>query len=193
LIGITSRHAGPPLEYCVALDAAAAYLSGAGPVRLSCGEAALEIGARQRVEGWESQEPTVGLWVEPRREDWGEEMVRYALALPTGARLAVVASRPLARLLPERRGWRDDALGLAYGGAGHMARGLRGSGFRLEARYGVHTLASILLNALGRLAERRARPDLADRLSAAARLAYTTDGPLAGFSTVAILFTRKKS
>jgi hypothetical protein len=137
--------------------------------------------------------PTSILWVEPRADDWQTELATLAGTLRLGAPLMVIASRPLARLLPERRAWGGQPLGMRPGGIGRLRRALTGVGLALEASYGIHSAAAIGLNILSRPAGRLGRPDLADQLHFAARLRYCTAGPLAALSTVALLIARKST
>ena len=182
-----------PLDYRYALDAAMATLGSDAVPLVVCNAPELVDEIRQRLPYLsESGRASAALWVEPLAGIWPTELRGFAEALGAGAPLVVVASRPLARLLPERHGWTGRALGLRPGGIGRLTRGLRRCGFALDASYGVHSAPAIGLNLLSRQLDRWGHPDLGDRLHFAARLRYCTSGPLAMLSTVALLIARKE-
>ena len=181
-----------PLDYRYALDAAMAALAGADAPLVRCNVPELVGEVQQRLPDQVAQTAHGALWVEPLAATWRADLDVLAGALPGGAPLAIVVSRPLARLLPERRAWGGRPLGLRPGGIGRLCRALPRAGFALEASHSVHTPVAIGLNIASRLAERWGRPDLGDRLHAAARLRYGTQGPLAALSTVALLIARKE-
>jgi hypothetical protein len=83
-------------------------------------------------------------------------------------------------------------LGLRPWGLVRLCRALREAGFVVEESYGVHTMQAIFLNFLSQQVARRGYLALGDRLHFAARLRYCTTGPLAAFSTVALLVARKE-
>ncbi|HEX9440301.1 MAG TPA: hypothetical protein VF909_11495 [Roseiflexaceae bacterium] len=183
-----------PLDYRYALDAAMPLLAGKTPPILRCNLPELEREVRQRIPDWAGASVArAGLWIEPLADTWQAELQALASALPASAPLVVVASRPLARLLPERRSWGGQPLGFRPGGISRLRRGLRGAGLVLEASYGIHSAVAIGLNALSWQLAHLGRPDLADRIHFAARLRYCAEGPLAVLSTVALLIARKES
>ena len=180
-----------PREYGQALDAAMALLVGEETPVLRCAVPALAAEAGQRLPAWREAGPTGAvLWIEPLEAGWQAELEALSAGLNGGGTLVIVASRPLARLLPERREWPGEALGLQLGGLGRLRRALAEAGLALEAEYGLHTLSATILNLLGQCASRGGRPDLGDRLHFAGRLRYITSGPLARLSTVALLVAR---
>lgn len=207
MIGVlpVSDLARPGLRY--ALDAALALLAstpGAPLVRCGCPDLAAEVRQRLPVQAPAMPAPAA-LWVEPAATDWQAELASLAAALAPGATLVIVASRPLARRLPERgravaplrsasRATAPAAapLGLRIGGIDRLRRACTRAGFRIAAVYGIHSALAIGLNLLGLLAERLGRPDLGDRLHVAARLRYCTAGPLAPVATVALIIARKE-
>lgn len=133
------------------------------------------------------------LWVEPPSVGWQEQLETIARALVPGAPLAIVASRLLARLLPERRSWIGQPLGMCPLGLAKL-RGLLGLlDLELAAIYGFHTVTAIALSMLGGLAARLGRLALSDRLGFAARLHYCTSGLLVPFSTVALFLLHKRT
>jgi hypothetical protein len=199
MIGTLPAWSLAPREYGYALDAVMPRLAGEESLVVRCHVAALEAEIRQRLARWTAQgQARVALWVEPLVDDWQAELEALAAALAGDGTLIVIASRPLARLLPEagqitgttRRGWPGRPLGLQPGGIRRLRRTLERQGFRLEGEYGVHTLAAIGLNLLGQQLARWGRPDLGDRLGFAGRLRYCTAGRLAPLSTVALLVAR---
>jgi len=177
-----------PREYGQALDAAMALLAGEETPVLRCAVPALAAEAGQRLPAWREAGPTgAALWIEPLEVGWQAELEALSAGLNGGGKMVIVASRPLARLLPERREWPGEALGLQLGGLGRLRRALAEAGLALEAEYGLHTLSATILNLLGQMAFRSGRPDLGDRLHFAGRLRYITSGPLAQLSSVALL------
>lgn len=199
LDGIESRRIGSypivadaPLEYRYALDAAMSVLAGKKSPLVICNVPQLANEVLQRVPDWGQERMTdAAIWVEPLVKSWRNDLRILGEAIPQNGRLAVVASRPLAKTLPERRLWESRPLGATPGGLWRLRRQFGRIGVSLDATYGVHTMLAIGLSLLSRQAERLGRPDLADRLSFAARLRYCSSGPLAAFSTVALLFARK--
>lgn len=173
-----------PLEYRCALDGAMTVLQGgAGPiVRNNLPELANELRWRLMDE----EEPPRGnvLWIEPLAVSWFSELREIAGMLRPGGRLAVIASSPLARLVPERRDWCARALGMRPDGLGRLRRALVRAGLTLTGRYSFHTIDAVLLSVLSAQAERLGRPALADRLHFAARLRYTAAGRRLGTVTL---------
>lgn len=178
-----------PLDYRAALDAAMPLLAPSAGVICNRPELVGEV--RQRLPHWQRGPVAAALWVEPLTATWQADLALLTATLSRQARLVVVASRPLALLLPECRGWPQTGLGATCGGLRRLRAGLRRAGLRTEASYGFHTLQSMVLNLLSARADRLGRPDLADRLHFAARLAYCARGPLAAGATVALLVVRK--
>lgn len=180
-----------PLDYRYALDATMPTLAG-HTVQVYCNVPALEGEIRQRLPRQATVNAvTAALWVEPLVSTWAAEIDTLTRQLPAGAPLVVVASRPLARLLPERRSWNGRPLCMGLGGVCRLRHALALAGFRVAAVHGIHSLYAIALNILSRQIERRGRPDGGDRLHFAARLHYRAPSPLAAMSTVALLFAHK--
>jgi hypothetical protein len=192
LIGILPMPDLAPLEYWAAFDAALTILRPQSSITIRCSVPELAHEAHQRIPV-ESDDAKAGaaLWVEPLVAAWESDLTELNGLLPPGTPLVVIASLPLARLLPERQGWAGDPLCLHFGGLGRLRRALKGVGFSIQDQYGFHTPSTTGLNALSRLYHRWGRPDLADRLGFAARLRYCTSGPLIALSTVALIVTRK--
>ncbi|MCU0495374.1 MAG: hypothetical protein MUD01_27615 [Chloroflexaceae bacterium] len=182
-----------PLDYRAALDAAM--------VRVRCKpDIALQSNIPQLLDEvrWRLPRPvecdaaTSLLWIEPLAGSWPTELQRLTQALPVGGLLAVVASQPLARLLPERQRWDGRGLGLRPGGLGKLRQSLVRNGFRLEPTCHFHSFASIAVQALGQLAARSGKAALADRLHFAARLRYSGSSVLHRPATVALLVGHKE-
>jgi len=183
-----------PLDYRYALDAAASLLCGAGPALVLCQAGELRDEVRQRIPRWAAKESAAAaLWVEPRANGWQTEVEMLKSFLPNGAPLAIVMSRPLARVIPERRDWRQPALGLQVDGVERVRRAVGRAGFTIEASHGIHSAAAMALNVIGQQCERAGHPELGDRLQFAARRRYRVTGLGEGLSTVALLIARKGS
>lgn len=181
-----------PLDYRYALDAAMTVLVPAGTPAVVCNIDELDAEVRKRLPLWsEAHLASAALWVEPLSSTWQMDLAVLAQRLSPGSPLVIVASRPLARILPERRTWSEQPLGLQIGGISWLRGLLPQADFVVEATYGIHSLLSIALSQLSYQFERRVYPHIGDRLHFAARLHYRTTGPLAVFSTVALLIARK--
>jgi hypothetical protein len=175
-------------EYGQALDIAMAVLSGRETPLVHCGVPALLAEARQRLPGLTDVGPASGvLWLEPMALNWLEELRTLRAGLREGGTVVVVASRPLARLLPERPEWIAGALGPQAGGLARLRRAMVRMGLTAEREVGLHALPAVALNQLGQWTSHAGRPDLGDRLHFAGRLRYIASGPLARFSTLALL------
>lgn len=162
-----------PLEYRVALDVVSVWLVPHSPLLLCCEQPALlpEIGQRLSFTfqpPWQS-----GLWLEPQRSGWQETLVEFSKSLPAGARLAVLLSLPLARILPERRSWSGCALGEQLNGLPKFRFALTQEGFGIEALQGLHSSQAILGNIAGQVARKLGMLALGDRLEFTARINYT--------------------
>lgn len=180
-----------PQEYRYALDAAMAVCGGRAPlVHSHLPELTSEV--RWRIpKPAEPGQADIVLWIEPLLGTWKAELRELRRQLPLGGRLITVASRPLARRLPERRLWNQRGLGLQAGGITRLLRSVVEDGLRVEACYGMHSATSIVLNQLAECVA-RFRPALGDRLQFAARLRYCSTGPFSAFSTVALVVARKE-
>lgn len=193
MIGTLPVSERAPLDYRYALDAAASLLSNAGPSLVLCQANELVAEVRQRIPRWGTKESaTAALWVEPRAKGWQAEVETLQNALPGGAPLVIVMSRPFAQIVLERRGWTQPALGLQVGGIERVRRALVRAGFTLEASHGIHSVAAMALNVIGQRCERLGRPELGDRLQFAARRRYRVTGFAEGLSTVALLVARQE-
>lgn len=189
-IGTLPRWDLVPMEYGYALDAVMPLLAGQGLPLVWCGVPALDAEVRQRLPILAEGKPArAALWVEPMLDSWQTDLDWLIAGMETKGILCVLASRPLARLLPERREWPGEPLGLQPSGLRRLRRALRDRGFAVE-EYGIHGLGAIVRNLLAGLASRWGWPDLGDRLGFAARLSYITSGPLAPLPTVALLVAR---
>lgn len=187
-----------PHEYRYALDAAMSIIThGCAPVVL-CNAPWLVSEIRQRIPDWaESTNTTSALWVEPLVANWQCDSQRLGDLLPVGGTVVVIASRPLARALPEHRSLHEppdqQPLGAWPRGVSRIQRALTDEGFLIEASYGVHSVSAIGLNLVSKLAERWGHPELADRLHFASRMQYCITGPFVTLATVALLVARKQS
>ena len=174
-----------PREYGQALDAAMAFLAAEETPVLRCAVPALAAEAFQRLPAWRKTGPTgSALWLEPLEGGWQNELNALSAGLNSGGTLVIVASRPLARMLPEGREWPEKALGLKLGGLARLRRALVEAELILEAEYGLHTPLATLLNLLGQMASSGGQPDWGDRLHFAGRLRYIASGLPAQLSTV---------
>lgn len=180
-----------PLEYRYALDAA--IISVKQSPLIICRAPALMPEIWQRFSDTNTaSKVSGGLWIEPELTNWSEDLAELTKTLPAGQKLAIVLSRPMARLLPERRNWEGQPLGLEWNGLLKLRLKLIKAGFKLESSFGLHSPIATGLNALSYRLESLQRPALADRLHFAARLRYCTSGPLAVLSTVALIIARKE-
>lgn len=206
-----------PLDYRFSLDAAMAHLA-PGPDEVVCvlnNLPALEVEVRQRLhralhglalqqgprEGVGMAVLGSGLWLQPLAGTWIAELGALARAIPSGGRLAVIASQPLCLVLPGLgvRSNPDESLssaaatplGMQIGGLRKLLHRMRASGFSVEATYGVHTLVAMAAGILSRRAERWNRADLGDRLHFWARRSYYVDGLAWRLATTALLTARK--
>ena len=181
-----------PLEYRYALDAAMPQLAAAGAVAVRCHADELLGEVRQRLPQWaEPGMARAGVLVEPMVDAWQADIDWFALTLPNHAPLAIVASLPLARLVPERRAWFGKPLGTTTSGLRRLYHALDQAGFGQRRSYGVHSALSIALGVVSGRAARMGRPDIADRLHFAARLHYCTTGPFVRFATIALIIAQK--
>jgi hypothetical protein len=181
-----------PLDYKYALDAAMATLANKSAPFVVCAVPQLAAEIRQRLPNWASGPASAALWVEPQHGTWRAEIAQFAKNLAPGAPLVIIAARPLARLLPERKAWADRPLGLEFYGLGGLKRCLQAD-FLLEAEYGIHSISAIGLSLIGQQMEGRGHPAIGDRLHFASRLAYQQSGWLANWATVALLFAVRQA
>ncbi|MGH2457604.1 MAG: hypothetical protein ACRDIY_01915 [Chloroflexota bacterium] len=181
-----------PLDYRYALDAATSLLSAAGPSFVLCQADELLGEVRQRIPRWATKRDAAAvLWVEPAASGWEAEAETFGTALPENGLLVIVMSRPLARLIPERRTWARPAIGLQIGGVERVRRAIGRAGFRLEASHGIHSAMAIALSLVGQQCARAGHPALGDRLHFAARRRYRVTGLGEGLATVSLLIARK--
>ena len=82
--------------------------------------------SQQRWTMWRCDAPTARgiLWVEPNRATWSTRLAELGHVLARDGLLVIVASRPMARLLPERRSWSAERSGPASAGTANF----KGSG-----------------------------------------------------------------
>ncbi len=182
-----------PLEYRYALDAAMPVLAANPGPYIICNSFLFREELRQRLSlTTETERPQIGLWVEPLTRSWETDLHTFQKSLPVGAPLIVVTSRPLARIIPERRNSPfESALGLQPVGIYSLRKALKKAGFALETTYGIHTLTSIGINFLSQPANRFRLFALSDRLLYKSKLHYCMTGPLSSFSTVGLIFAKK--
>lgn len=181
-----------PLDYRYALDAAVTLFAGAGAPLVSGPLEPLRAEAQQRFPPALPAGGLAALWIEPAAPTWRSDLAALGEQLAVGGTLVVIASRPLARLIPERRGWGGDPLGLQPRGVARLLHALGRAGFRVTRNDGIHSLKAMVFSQLGQSCDRVGRPDLGDRLRVAAREAYHVGGVLAPLSTVALLAARKE-
>ncbi len=192
MIGTLPVTSLPPLEYRWALDAAMPLFSRSGLSHLVCHVPALQIEINQRLSGLVScSQPGNGLWVEPLLDSWREEIHEFSAQIKAGGTLAVMASCPAARWLPERQGWTGDPLGLRLWGFLNLHSGLCRTGFHRIYVYGMHSPVSILLNYCASQVERHGFPEMADRIRFSARYHYVQRGLFWMLGTVALFLYQK--
>jgi hypothetical protein len=191
MIGALPMVALAPLDYRYALDAARTLFAPHTTPLIRCNVAELDPEVSQRFVRESASIEHGVLWIEPLAVSWRVEMKELVDQLPTGAPLVVIASQPLARLVPERRSWSGTPLGMQITGVNQLLRAMRDSGLRIEAQHGIHSAASIALSQISHQAARLRRPDLGDRLHFAARLRYRAQGRLAALATVGLLVGTK--
>lgn len=194
MIGTHPRLVLAPLEYRYALDAVMPLLAKEENLLIRCDVSQLMSEITQRVPILSDQvsHAEVALWVEPLQLSWRDELAVITDRLRHRSCLIIVASRPLARLLPERQAWQGQPLGIQVGGLSQLYSELQQMGWVVERQDGIHSLQSIVLNQLSRLMSRLGCLAWADRLEFAARLHYRSTDLLAPWSTVALLVARKE-
>ena len=175
-----------PLDYRYALDAAIAIFGGTAQTLIQCSVPALSAEINQRFPDYEATTSRQCLWVEPLVADWQTKLAHINTATEQGTKLIIIASQPLARLLPERRTWPGAPLGMRWNGLSQLHQALKQQRFQPQQRYGIHTVTSIIYHTLSRQWERFGRPDVADRVHYAARLHYCTQSPLRRLATVGL-------
>jgi len=192
MIGTLAVSQLAPLEYRAALDAAMPFLMPDKSIVARCAIPELQREVSQRLQAKPADtQVEAALWVEPLVQSWESDLVELDRSLLPGSQLIVIASLPLARLIPERRSWSGDPLCTHLGGLGKLIQTLERANFTPQEKFGFHAPLTAGLNSLSRTLDRLGRLDLADRLGFAARLRYTTAGLFLGLSTVALLVARK--
>lgn len=191
MIGTLPMAALAPLDYRYALDAARTLFAPQATPMIRCNLAELDAEVHQRFARESAAMEQGILWIEPLAVSWRAELNDLTERLPPGAPLVVIMSQPLARMVPERRSWSGTPVGMQLSGINQLLEALRSAGLRIEARHGIHSVASIVLSQVSRQAARLGRPDLGDRLHFAARLRYCAHGPLAALATVGLVVARK--
>ena len=181
----------PPLEYRYALDAAAVLLGETPKVTVCCNVPALADALDGTTIAQTTDRAEAAVWIEPQLANWENQFATLENKLGASARLVIIASQPLARLVPERRHWPGQPLGMRPGGVSQLKRKVQGAGFLVESVHGFHSITSIGLNFLVARLEGRQRPEVADRVHFAARLGYHNTGPLAHLSTVTLIVARR--
>lgn len=191
MIGTLPMVALAPLDYRYALDAARTLFAPRATPLIRCNVAELDAETSQRFPSEAAAIEQGALWIEPSAASWRMELNDFAYHLPAGAPLVIIASQPLARMVPERRAWSGAPIGMQLRGIAALIQAIRAAGLKIEARHGIHTAVSIALSQISQQATQRGRPDLGDRLHFAARLRYCTQGPSAALATVGLLVARK--
>jgi hypothetical protein len=191
MIGTLPVYTLAPLEYRLALDAAAVWLVGSTPVGLRCEQPALELECRSRLPA-NHPPPWAGvLWPEPQYPTWQPVLDGLAAQLLPEARLALVLSLPLARHLPGYHLWSGDPLGFHPGGLRRLLQALVHQGFTLAAARAFHGVPSLFWNTASCLARLTFCHALADRLEFTARLHYLQPLERSWLSTSALLLIHR--
>jgi hypothetical protein len=191
MIGSLPVYTLAPLEYRLALDAAAVWLVGSTPVGLRCEQPALELECRSRLPA-NHPPPWRGLlWLEPQYPTWQPALDGLAAHLLPGARLALLLSLPPARRLPGFRLWGDDPLGIHPCGLRRLRQALADLDFTLQAARAFHGVPSLFWNTTSCLARLSFRRALADRLEFTARLHYLQPLERSWLSTCALLLIHR--
>lgn len=181
-----------PLEYRYALDAAMPGLAANQLPFIICNSPFLKGELQQRLDGTTTSEITkAGLWLEPLVETWESELQTFKKTLPKDSTLIIVASRPLARILPEIKSRSEKALGIQPTGIYRLSKTLLSEGFEVKVTYGIHSITSIGINFVSQQAMRIHQYALSDRLLFKSKLLYCTTSPLSSISTVALIFAKK--
>ena len=193
MIGTVPMNRFAPLDYRCALDAARTLFEPRATPLVCCHVPELAAEAAQRF----TRQPNTAIvdgvvWVEPLIPTWRAELASITGKLSVGATLTVIASQPLAWIIPERRMWSGQPLGMQLVGKQKLWWALRRSGFTIDATYGFHSVSSIMLSQVSQQAARWGRPDISDRLHFLARLHYCVQGPTTALATVALVVARKK-
>ena len=193
MIGSLPRYQQLPLDYRYALDGAMVPLHKAERILVRLPSTPWEEEVTQRLPQAQKQgSADAGLWIEPGTRTWEHNLQDFRSGLSENGLLVVIASRPLARILPQKSWENHPPLGIQITGMRRLRQGLVQADFCIESCYGVHTLAAILWNQAGQWMGRCCRPDLEDRWQFAARLRYHTLGRWAFLSTVALIFAYKR-
>lgn len=180
-------------RYRYALDAAMSALPCKMNLIVRCHLPELDGEIRQRIPNQgESGESSGALWIEPLADGWQAELDLLAKELPCSAPLVLIASRPLARVLPGRPIWTRQPIGFHPTGIRQLQRALNRGSFTLQGTYGIHSISAMGLDLISRIMEWRGRTDLGDRLHFAARLRYCSDTSLAGLSAVALMIALRE-
>ena len=175
-----------PQEYRIAADALASFIE-IDKSSMLCESDALRglVAAPLPLQ----TSPASIVWLEPQATTWVQRLDQ----IRTAQRLLVIASRPLAKHIPERTAWVDQPLGVYRDGLRQLRQGLQSIGRPVVAEYGFHTVTSILINRCATLLSAVGQSARADRWHFTARLHYATQGLLANFSTVALLVCQPAS
>ena len=153
-----------PLEYQIALDVLPSFVS-MSETGWICQVDAFYPELQNRLPHVPA--PQYLVWIEP-------QMAEPLPSLNNIQRLILIASRPLARILPERKAWQDDSVGLRWRGTSRFQQPLRQEGWHAVATHHFHTLQSIILNRASEQLTRIGQPARADRWQFAARQRYAT-------------------
>ena len=194
MVGVNPLEGIIPPEYRLALDVARIIFTEEQNPIVLCQQPALTEEVYWRFPDRSGRKlASTALWVEPLDSDWQTDLAALTSRIKPGGLLGVISSRPLARILPERRGWEGIPLGVQVGGNGKMRRALIKAGFTPQASYGFHSLLAIGINMFSQQVERYGYPKLGDRLHFASRLNYIVGGAGEVFSTVTFLIARNNS
>jgi hypothetical protein len=192
VIGAFPSNKQAPLDYRYAFDAAISFLVHALPPLVWCHAHALVNEVRQRIPYQADQLPaSSALWVEPIKGRWRHDLDTLVDIVEDRAPLVIVASLPLARLVPERASWNEEPLCVIPGGFGNLRRALCSKGYSRQEVYGFHSLFAIGYNILGQKMEQVGYPHIGDRMHFQGRLHYCVGENWTMTSTVALLMAKQ--
>lgn len=165
--------ASPPISVVADTDeaAVAARIAAAASIPTPEGEIDVFVGNRDR-DRWVMRPHDVALWISPTRHTWRSRVRDVDAALTPRGRLAIVGAGPLARVVSRLR---PGGLPLCHG-SDDPRRVSEAFSYRTEAIWRLYGMRSATFGGLRIAAERIRRPDLADRLEAAYRLALLERG-----------------
>jgi hypothetical protein len=165
--------ASPPISVVAETDEAAiaARIAAAALIPTQEGEIDVFVGNRDR-DRWVMRPHDVALWMSPTRDTWRARVRDVDAALAPGAYLAIVGAGPLTRVMSRLR---PGGLPMCQGAANPCRVGETFE-YQAEGIWRLFGMRSAAFGVLRISADRIGRPDLADRLEAAYRLALLERG-----------------